>query len=122
MENADASLNPQTQTKDDSTIPQNEKTLALIVYALLGLGLFTGITFIAAVIVNYVKRGDITSPVIQSHFSYQIRTFWWALGLGVLSWFLTFIAVGLVLALVVVIWYIYRVIKGLIRLNDGKAI
>jgi|SRR5690554_75111 len=103
-------------------IPESEKRLTFILYILHSAGIFTGITPIIGIIINYIKRSEITDPVIKSHFSYQIRTFWWALGLSVVSWILMFVIIGIFMAIGVLIWFIYRMVKGLIRLNDGKEI
>ena len=81
---------------------------------------------IVAVILNYVKRGDVRGTWLESHFRWQIRTFWfgllWAslcillviatLGVGIL---IVWIPLGLV-----GIWFIYRVARGWIRLNDRQ--
>ena len=96
----------QTQATEAATgINQSEKQFALIVYILQAVSIFIGITSIVGVIMNHVKSGSLTDPVIKSHNSWQIRTFWWML-----------------LFLVPLVWYTYRVVKGIMRLNDGKSI
>jgi uncharacterized membrane protein len=85
---------------------------------------------IIAVIINYVKRGDARGTWLESHFDWQIRTFWWA----VLWACLVFIA-GLLLVIVVIgfaiwaiglfvlgCWAVYRIAKGWLRLNDRKTV
>lgn len=85
---------------------------------------------IIAVIVNYVKRGDARGTWLESHFAWQIRTFWIAVG-----WSIFVFLVGLPLTLVIVgfgiwavgffilgVWAIYRIAKGWMRLNDRKAV
>jgi uncharacterized membrane protein len=85
---------------------------------------------IIAVIVNYVKRGEARGTWLESHFAWQIRTFWFALG-----WSLLIGAVGLVLAIVLVgfaiwivglfalgIWAIYRITRGWLALRDRRPI
>ncbi len=86
---------------------------------------------IIAVVMNYLKRGEARGTWLDSHFSWQLRTFWWALawilliglfsaplillfGLGIVTW-----AVGII---VVGIWIIYRVARGWLRLKDGQPI
>ncbi|MBU2952305.1 hypothetical protein KO499_00695 [Marinobacter sp. F3R08] len=95
-----------------------------MVYILQAVSIFVGITSIIGVIMNHVKSGSLTDPVIKSHNSWQIRTFWWMLLWGVLCMILTTVTMGIgaFVFLVPLIWYIYRVVKGLLRLNDGKAI
>ena len=119
-------------------------TIAHLVYALhtvsLAIGAFGaasvvgsfifGWPSIIAVIINYVKRGDARGTWLESHFTFQIRTFWWAM-----LWALVIFLVGLPLTLVVVgfgvwalgyfilgIWAIYRIVKGWMRLSSRRAI
>jgi uncharacterized membrane protein len=90
-----------------------------------------GIPSIIAVVMNYVKRDEARGTWLESHFSWQLRTFWFALlafiaiglfslplvlllGLGILTWMLGAFVVG--------IWIIYRVARGWLRLKDGKAV
>lgn len=105
-------------------IAENEKKLATIVYALQAIGCFTFITALIGVIMNHVKSGDLQDPVVKSHFSWQMRTFWWSFFWGVLAIIgatVTF-GIGGFLFIPLFIWYIYRVVKGWLRLNDGKTV
>ena len=89
-----------------------------------------GIPSIIAVIMNYIRRSDARGTYLDSHFSWQLRTFWYAL-LWVtvallLSIPLMIVLVGFAtfwLAVVVIgIWVIYRVVRGWLRLKEGQAI
>ena len=96
------------------------KTLATVIYALYALSLFSGITAIVAIVLNYIKLDDARGTWLESHFRWQIRTFWWSVVwfvLGALTWI---ILVGWVVLGVVGIWFIYRIAKGWLNLNDGK--
>ncbi|MEK6594543.1 MAG: hypothetical protein AABZ67_15830 [Pseudomonadota bacterium] len=81
---------------------------------------------IIAVILNYVKRDDVRGTFLDSHFSWQIRTFWfavlWFLVAGVLI--LTFVGavIGIPLLIVVGLWVLYRIARGWIALVNGKAL
>lgn len=85
---------------------------------------------IIAVIVNYVKRGEARGTWLESHFTWQIRTFWyallWALLVALVSIPLAFIIIGIgtwiVGMFVLGIWAIYRVARGWLALKDGKAL
>lgn len=86
----------------------------------------TGWPSIIAVILNYVKRGDVRGTWLETHFRWQIRTFWYGLlwvGLCVLFVVLTF-GIGLIVAWlplgIVALWFIYRIARGWIRLRDGR--
>ena len=111
-----------------------------IVYALHALGLAIGAfgaasvlgsflfgwPSIIAVILNYVKRSEVRGTWLESHFSWQIRTFWfallWALIVAAVSLPLTVILVGIgtwVAGLFLLgVWAIYRVTRGWLRLKD----
>ena len=61
------------------------RNIATAVYALQAAGFLFGITWIVAVIIDYVKRDDARGSWLESHFSWQIRTFWWGLLWGVIG-------------------------------------
>jgi uncharacterized membrane protein len=84
---------------------------------------------IIAVILNYVYRGDARGTWLETHFNWQIRTFWYALGWGLLV-----AVVSIPLALVIIgfgtwvvgmailgCWAVYRIGRGWLRLNARKA-
>jgi uncharacterized membrane protein len=89
-----------------------------------------GLPSIVAVVMNYVRRPDARGTWLESHFNWQLRTFWFALlwivvvslisipllllVVGIFTWWLGFVVVG--------IWVIYRVARGWLRLNDGQPI
>jgi uncharacterized membrane protein len=98
------------------------KTLTIVVYALQGLGFFNGITWIVAVIINYVKRDDVKGSWLESHFSWQIRTFWWGLLWGAIGALLMFVLVGFAVWFAAAVWIIYRIVKGWLYLNDNKPL
>jgi uncharacterized membrane protein len=110
------------------------------IYALHALSLLTGILgaatvvgafltgwpSIIAVILNYIKRGEARGTWLESHFRWQIRTFWY--GLLWISICLCFIimtfGLGILIAwlpiAIVSVWFIYRVVRGWLALNDGR--
>jgi uncharacterized membrane protein len=96
------------------------RTLTMVVYALQAAGFFIGLTWIVAVIVNYVKREEVAGTWLESHFTWQIRTFWFGLLWGVVGGILTLVLVGILVLLAAGIWVIYRIVKGWLNLNDGK--
>ncbi len=124
MENVNVAETQPQATEAATGINQSEKQFALIVYILQAVSIFIGITSIVGVIMNHVKSGSLTDPVIKSHNSWQIRTFWWMLLWSVLCMIATTVTfgIGAILFLVPLVWYIYRVVKGIMRLNDGKSI
>jgi uncharacterized membrane protein len=88
----------------------------------------TGWPSIIAVILNYVKRSEARGTWLESHFRWQIRTFWFGL-LWISLCFLFIImtlGIGLIIAwlpmAIVGIWFIYRVVKGWLALGDGRPL
>lgn len=101
---------------------EENRQLTLIIYILYALGLFAGITAIIAVIINYVKRDDVRGTWLQSHFDWQIKTFWCVLVIGIIGTITRFILIGYVILLALTLWYIYRMVKGLLALNERHSI
>ena len=98
------------------------KNITLVVYVLQALAFLWGVTAIIGVVVNYVKRDDVQGTVYESHFQWQIRTFWWGLLWGVIGALLMFVLVGFLVWFVAWVWMIYRVVKGWLKLNEGKPV
>lgn len=113
-------------------------TVANLVYALhafaivVGLGAsatvigsFVGsVPSIAAVILNYAKRSDARGTWLESHYRWQIRTFWYALLWFAFGWILLLTLVGIPFAVAVfgglTVWLIYRIARGWLRLRDRR--
>jgi uncharacterized membrane protein len=86
----------------------------------------TGWPSIIAVILNYAKRGDVRGTYLESHFRWQIRTFWFAV-LWVLiaaTLFVTIIGIPLAWIIIVItgVWVLYRIARGWLALNEGRAV
>src|SRR5258708_37912857 len=62
------------------------KNLTTIVYALQAASFFFGITWIVAVVINYVKREEVAGTWLESHFRWQIRSLWVGLLWGLVGW------------------------------------
>jgi uncharacterized membrane protein len=113
-------------------------TVTHLVYALHALSLLIGVTTAAsiigafvfgvpsiiAVVINYVKRGEARGTYLESHFRWQIRTFWFALLWCVIGGMLFITVVGIPLAIGVFfaagVWAIYRIARGWLALRDRK--
>lgn len=98
------------------------KQYTLIIYGLYVASLLIGITSIVAIIMNYLKRDEVRGTWLESHFNWQIKTFWYSLIGGLIGGVLSLILVGYLILLAVAIWYIYRVIKGLVVFLDNQPI
>lgn len=98
------------------------KGTATLVYALYALSFIFGITYIAGVIVAYIKRDDARGSYVQSHFSYQIRTFWWSFLWAIIGIVTFYFVIGIFILIANGIWVIYRLIKGWMRLSEKSEI
>ena len=96
------------------------KSAAQLVYILQAVGFFIGLTWIAAVIVNYVKLDDARGTWVESHFRWQIRTFWFGLLWGVIGAISMFVVVGFAVLAANYVWLIYRVVKGWLFFSERK--
>src|SRR6266508_6910403 len=113
-------------------------TVTHLVYALHALSLLIGVTTAAtivgafvfglpsiiAVVINYLKRDEARGTFLESHFRWQIRTFWFALlwyMIGAML-FITFIGIPLAVAVFFAagVWAIYRIVRGWLALRDRK--
>ena len=86
---------------------------------LIGMTFSVGLLTIIALIVNYIQRPSARGTIYESHFSWMIRTCWWTILWICVTVPLGFITFGLLgfLAIIPVIWFYYRMIKGLLRAN-----
>ncbi len=107
----------EVQPSEDQT---SAKNLATLVYALQALSFFIGITIFAAIIINYIKMADVKGTWIQSHFRWQIRTFWFTLLWSILGGITVPIFIGYLILMGDFIWLIYRIAKGWLRLSNNR--
>ncbi len=129
-----------SRTIDVNPLPSSGMvTLTHVIYALHAFALFTGVATsatiigsfvsglpsIVAVIINYVKRDAVRGTWLDSHFRWQIRTFWFALLWIVVSTLLAITIIGIQFAFVMVglagLWVLYRIARGWINLSNRQA-
>ncbi|MEO0678866.1 MAG: DUF4870 domain-containing protein [Pseudomonadota bacterium] len=107
------------------TEPQPPRPLgagaAFIVYICYLVGLVLPLAAIAGLIVAYAKRGE-GSEMADSHFLFQIRTFWMGLLVTVVGWLLTLVLIGWLVLLVWAIWLLARCITGMLRIGDHEPV
>ena len=99
---------------------KSAKNVTTIIYALYAASFLIGITAIVAIVMNYIKKEDVAGTFLESHFRWQIRTFWFGMLWGVLGAITFFLVIGWFVLIANVIWVIYRIAKGWLRLNDNK--
>lgn len=113
-------------------------TVSHVVYALHGFAIIVGIIgtatvigsfvgsvpSIVAVVLNYVKRGDARGTWLESHYRWQIRTFWfsifWVLVAAILVITVIGIPVAFAILIAITIWLVYRIWRGWMRLMDRR--
>ena len=96
------------------------KNITMIVYGLQAASFLFGITAIAALIINYIKKDDMRNTWLASHFRWQIRTFWFGLLWGAVGGLTLIVGIGFVVLGAAAIWIIYRIVKGWLWLNENK--
>ncbi|GAB3050292.1 membrane protein [Acinetobacter apis] len=125
---------------------KSDKTLTFILYILYIAAIFSaGILALIALIINYAKRDSVQGTIFESHFNWQISTVWWYLLWNILGGIplvvslfmasnmnysentalsLTSLTLMLWITIILVswVWIIYRAVKGLIVLNENRAI
>jgi uncharacterized membrane protein len=112
-----------SMTQTDPAVPpalQDDKTMPLVVYALYLVGLFNGLTAVVGVILAYVSKGA-APEWMQSHYVFQIRTFWLSLLFTVIGFLLMVVGIGFVIVAAVWVWMAVRCILGLSWLLKGQA-
>ncbi len=85
----------------------------------------TGWPSLIGVVLNYLKRSEVRGTWLESHFRWQLRTFWFALLWLVVGLLFALTLIGIPLAVVlfalVGLWVLYRVGRGWLRLNDRRT-
>jgi uncharacterized membrane protein len=119
-------------TVADAQSEQSLRTIGHISYALHAVvavgavvpGFQPGVLLlVAAFILDLVKQSDAAGTWQESHFRWRIRSVLWAAGLYLVTlplWFL-FVFPGMIAWVCVSIWFLYRVVRGWLALNDRKA-
>ena len=124
----------------DKPVSPNLVTLTYLIYGLHLFSAVTGIISSAAVVtafltgwpsiiavaLNYLKRGEARGTYLESHFSWQIRTFWFSLLWVLIAAVLFITVIGIPIAWVMIfligVWLVYRMVRGLLRLSDNRPI
>ena len=126
---------------DSLIIRAPEQRLVTLTYIIYGLHLFSAITgvlssafvvtafltgwpSIIAVVLNYVYRDDTFGTYLDSHFSWQIRTFWFAAlwYIIAIALFITIIGFPVAFAMMLFtgLWVLYRIARGMIRMSEQR--
>ena len=90
-----------------------------VIYILYLLGFVLGITPLVGLVMAYINRSA-AEPWMQSHYTFQIRTFWIGCLYSLVSVVLMLVLVGFLVWIFVTIWYIVRCVQGLMAANRGE--
>lgn len=110
---------------NDSTLPAPSGSspqwkITQVVYILQAAAFFVGITYLAAIVVNYLKLAEVRGTWLESHFLWQIRTFWFS----VLGWIVggatLMFGIGYIILIATTLWTVYRIAKGWLTLLENK--
>jgi len=100
---------------------QSLTRLTTIVYALQALSLITsGLALFAGIIINYVRRDDVQGTWLESHFRWQIRTFWFSLLWTVVGIATVVFIIGWGVLFAASLWLIYRIVRGWLYLSEKR--
>jgi uncharacterized membrane protein len=98
----------------------NNKNITQLIYGLYAASIIFGVTWLVAIILNYAKRDDVAGTIYESHFRWQMRTFWFTVLWFVIGWATVWIFIGFLVWAAATIWYIYRIVKGWLNLTEAK--
>jgi len=119
--NQDDNNTPVPVGQSEAVVDDKLTNLTQLVYILQAISLAVGLTAIAGLILNYLKSDEVKGTYLEDHFNWQIKTFWFAFVGAILGWLLAIVLIGFLIWAVVGLWYIYRIVKGWLALNDGKS-
>ncbi|CDT54898.1 DUF4870 family protein [Vibrio sp. 10N.222.51.C8] len=115
MENTEV-INTGLSEKD-----KNAKTHAIIAYALMLLGFFTGISFLAGGIWGIVKKSDAQGTVFADHYDNITKTFFVSIVLTIIGALTAVFVIGYVVLLVAAIYTLWKLIAGLAKITSDKS-
>ena len=111
---------PQTPRQTDRWLEPG-KTNVQVVYFLYIAGMFIGISALVGIVIAYINRGK-AGGWVETHYTWQIRTFWIGLLYSFVSVLLMIVGIGFLLMFAVAIWVIVRCVLGLQAANRDEPV
>lgn len=107
---------------EESRRERGARTLTVVVYGLqLGTFVIPLVPAVIGAIINHVKLRDFRGLVYESHFRWQLRTFWWTLFWSVVGGVLIQMGpIGALILIAVFLWYLYRIVRGFIAWAEER--
>ena len=93
-----------------------------LVYVLYLASVLIGITMLVGLVMAYLNRNQVRGTWAESHYTYQIRTFWIGLLYSLISMLLMVVGIGFLLIIAVVVWAIVRSVRGLQWASAGSPV
>lgn len=119
VENLDAVSDQATAVDQQDKL----KKLTWAMYIAFAVAPFSGgLSAVVGLILNYMKKSEAEGTSYEEHFSWLRSTFWWSLVLGFIALVLTFVGIGIFLGMGLGVWYLYRMIKGMLCLYESKPL
>lgn len=113
---------PPQQQFPEPVLSTEQRNWTMAVWLLYLGGHITVVTVIAGLIIAYMKRDVFAGTPYQSHMISAIRTFWISLVVGLVGILLVIVGVGIFILIGLVIWTIFRCVRGLVRAINGQPI
>ena len=114
-------MNEVVKTAEQAGQEKGAAKMAQIIYFIYLAGLIIPIAHLVGVVMAYINRGD-GPPWLETHFRYQIRSFWIFFLYCVIGSLLAGIGIGLLILLAAYVWFIIRCAKGLKFLSSEQAV
>jgi uncharacterized membrane protein len=103
-----------------NTGSSREKNLATVIYALQAAAFGVVITYFIAAIMIYYKRKTVAGTWVESHFQWQLNTFWYSLAVAAVGIAAISTPIGYMLIVADAMWVVFRIVQGWSRLNQGR--
>ena len=100
--------------------PASDLMAAKLIYGLYALGYAVAVTALVGVVYAYLSRGR--DAVLDTHLTFQIRTFWISLAIGFLAVATLLIGIGFLIWAFLAVWGLLRVLSGFLLAHEGKPV
>jgi uncharacterized membrane protein len=112
--------NPMSESQLPEAQDRKLRQLATAVYALQALGLVVWPAWVAGVVIDYLKIAETRGTWLETHYNWQLRTFWFGLAAAAIGWLLLVAKVGVLVLAGTAVWAVYRIVRGWLALSEGR--
>jgi uncharacterized membrane protein len=111
---------PHYQWSRPGTPARGAEDTTRLVYLLQAVSFFFVVTYPAAALINYIKYERVAGTWLESHFRWQLRTFWFSLLWAVLGVISSWLLIGYAILALNSVWMFYRMVRGYLTLTEGR--